>query len=96
MTATHTPGPWKHCPPTGAIKTLDYKLIASVFCDDPKCEEDARTIANCNLIAAAPDLLSALQAIFSMGDAHDADSWNWDSAEAMRQARAAIAKAKGE
>lgn len=56
--AQHTPGPWKHHPPTGTVKAADLNLVALVYGDDPECAEDARQIANCHLISAAPDLLS--------------------------------------
>jgi hypothetical protein len=47
--------------------------------------------ANAALIAAAPDMLAALEAILSCADARDSDSM----ANAMTDARAVITKAKG-
>jgi hypothetical protein len=84
----HTPGNWR----TGED---DNGSLLSVFangeivcdCDFPSDPE--RATANARLIAAAPELLAALQMMCSeWGDDQD-----WDG---MRQACAVIAKAKGE
>lgn len=48
-------------------------------------------LANARLIAAAPELLAALEAIVTPS-CHSPETWN----TAMQQARAALAKAKGE
>ena len=89
----HTPGPWEiakgktYC----AIRTddrviADMRLVGLHYND-----------ANARLIAAAPDLLEAMQALFGadmvycmMGDGKD------DQIEAIAKARAAIFKATGE
>ena len=94
MEVKHTPGPWYHEADshTGAVKTEGKKLIASVFGDDPECREDDRQIANATLIAAAPDLLAALQAIVT--DEGGTRSVSRDHLIAVA-ARAAIAKATG-
>lgn len=86
----HTPGPWKYGyeRPTAqdpeeqwAIVTIaGGHIVANV-------NPDSRQDANARLIAAAPDLLAALEAVVFISDRkHDA----WD------KARAAIAKAKGQ
>lgn len=80
--SAHTPGPW--------VLTwrpiIDVAGIASVPVAD-----DGRHTANAHLIAAAPDLLAALEILIdcaSYGDViQDADAW--------ATARAAIAKATG-
>ena len=99
MTTKYTPGPWNFQP------CDEY-----VNCFDVLCEEDYYVAtthdgvrgdknagANARLIAAAPDLLEALQNI--------AEHWNQDQNEAamadacwhaIHTARAAIAKATGE
>lgn len=99
MTTKHTPGPWNFHP-----------CDAYATCFDVLCEKgyyvatthdgvrgDRNADANARLIAAAPDLLEALQNI--------AEYWNQDQNEAamadacwhaIHTARAAIAKATGD
>ena len=91
--AKHTPAPWtqgnskngKECvwlngktePPSGQGMGLDYTWI------------DCGTEANARLIAAAPDLLDALEFVMNrLVDKHEDDI-------AAQKARAAIAKATG-
>lgn len=85
MSTTHTSGPWYADP---ALETIyaraangDQILIADLTCTASR----ERETANAALIAAAPDLLAALDACVSglMGNN-------------LRQARAAIAKARGQ
>lgn len=75
---THTPGPWAHTD-YGSIKDANNATVAEVL-------PGGRT-ADARLIAAAPDLLAALEEVVSLSDR---DHAAWD------RARAAIAKAKGE
>lgn len=103
---SHTPGPWRagiagNHRVYGPDGTEHAGLIAQVFSTGlPNTSGVAR--ANANLIAAAPDLLAALEAAYdalsdmakrapelgiTLGD---------DDLKAIAQARAAIAKAKGE
>lgn len=49
---------------------------------------DEETLANCKLIAAAPDLLAALNEVMPLIRFTDDDGWN-----AVKRARAAITKA---
>ena len=58
----------------------------------PGNDENER-IANAHLIAAAPDLLSALQEMISVFQDHE--QYDEESAEVISMARAAIAKAEG-
>lgn len=107
----HTPGPWKFRQPLHdkmrglPVRTLEvlaeqngiYKpYVADVRSLD--AEGNDNTEANARLIAAAPDMLDALEAI--LGEALlDADDGELAliACEAIRSnARAAIAKAKGE
>jgi len=87
MTATHTPGPWiAHCAPSGAwIEDVNMAVIAKWD------GESAGRMAmpNARLIAAAPDLLAALeQALCSkIGDWQCGNGWE-------KAARAAISRAK--
>jgi len=92
----HTPGPWNYT--MDKDRGWDFKLTADHgkteivsgcgCCDSPwvSCEADAR------LIAAAPELLEALELIVSF---IDAGQGTW-TIEDQNKARAAIAKAKGE
>lgn len=88
----HTPGPWV------AGKKLGGLEIVFLTGVEPPCEEglgpcgtwiDCNTEGNANLIAAAPELLEALEAFSNdiVPNVHDDPLWV--------NARAAIAKAKG-
>jgi hypothetical protein len=85
----HTPGPWKSSDRFPGV-VLDGgnppRQVASASGNDA----DER-IANARLIAAAPDLLHALQVVAAQIDDID-DLCN---AEACKAVRAAIAKATG-
>ena len=85
----HTPGPWRFEPHS---VDSNYMLI---YCSNTPGEGDNVRgycgAANARLIAAAPDLLEALQRLIESGDVRDAGE-----AGALKQARAAIAKATGE
>ena len=101
MSTQHTKGPWKVKAGSNAVlagrkQICSHVNAASVLpvniVEDRKIAE-----ANARLIAAAPDLLEALQDLFDadmehvlMGDGKD------DQIEAIAKARAAIAKATGE
>ena len=86
--AEHTPGPWEVVPGLDDkarvfyVRTIDNDLhyIAQIG----RFGENAP--ANARLIAAAPDLLAALETAVASGK-----SWH-----GISSARAAIAKAKGE
>ena len=98
MSATPTPGPWTVetvptacgvCHKVGPFpgkREGDKPRHACLYADYPSKGNpaDDELEANARLIAAAPDLLVALLAIY---DRHNADT--------MAQARAAIAKAEG-
>ena len=110
MEIKHTPGPWVVgasdfleqwvCidAPSGD-RDLDYKLwegIAMAYgCEESPGKGLKKAKANAYLIAAAPELLEALEMIVSEADSYTARTgkpiYNW-----LDQARAAIAKAKGE
>ena len=91
----HTPGPWPSNEYTTSVfvplKAIDCERIGfSIGFVNGHREKEAA--ANARLIAAAPDLLSALNAMLThMG--MDEDEWNRPT---FNQARAAIAKATGE
>jgi len=102
----HTLGPWsiftdeKHKHNAG-IEADGFSIICIGYPDEKlamddsgvhgRTEEEAQ--ANARLIAAAPDLLEALEAIM------DSDLWEWNGSAAFwlqDKVKAAIAKAKGE
>ena len=83
----HTPGPWKWDYAV-SIKA-EAGLVALVY--SPPKHDDLG--ANASLIAAAPDLLAALQSIAALDDGDNAQLW--DFAAEFDAARAAISKAIG-
>lgn len=99
-----TPGPWflaEELEPNGnclsrAIMARDT-FIALAMLDD---EDDAEAEANATLIAAAPDLLEALQNLFAHPGTHHEACIHWtqvgcdcEFSEVANQARAALSKA---
>ena len=101
--AGHTPGPWtclelsgpKHHEPIYPANTERRPLAEALYWKD--CP-DYNTRANARLIAAAPDLLEACEALPLEVEFEDAADFK-DNArafmEAMSLARAAIKKAMG-
>ena len=93
----HTPGPWTVDPKTLAVYAPDrHGHAAAVLVADCDCSwllaNEIR--ANAALVAAAPDLLAALQALVGEADLGEID--HDDSTRALlAQARAAIARATG-
>jgi len=85
----HTKGPWEfEAEPGYGVFVHDAEgTVAEVMCDQ-KLIDDRTALANACLIAAAPDLLEALQEIVRN------DPYNQSSAGII--ARAAIARATGE
>ena len=102
----HTPGPWKAIPHDTTIEADAVEFDIDAW--DPDAEESA-TVAfvtghdlpegqvpfhNARLIAAAPDLLAALESLYNAAPcAKPANSDLW---EALQLTRQAIAKARGE
>lgn len=100
--SNHTPGPWKYEATTKTIrsKTENYWLATM-----DSWEGAVDHAANARLIAAAPDLLAALEGCLALMKRHGI--WNlihdkpivraqFDQLVAVINAREAIAKAKGE
>lgn len=84
----HTPGPWI----VRADQRREHKLYVVDSEERIQCEmfntvSDSK--ANAQLIAAAPELLSALEALINAG-------YTEDRYEAMQKANSAIKKAKGQ
>ncbi len=95
MSAKHTPGPWhrnikpaRKYPIVFAGRSTHVAQVCSV-------SNDEETEANCNLIAAAPELLEALrecERFFTHDPNLARDGWMND---ALRAVHAAIAKVEG-
>jgi 23S rRNA maturation mini-RNase III len=100
--STHTPGPWKvisRAGYSGHCVADNYTRSVAAFPSNSKRDETERD-ANARLIAAAPDLLAALQDIIGLAEAHSRKRGRNPIAQAsvdasMAVARAAIAKAEG-
>jgi hypothetical protein len=89
----HTPGPWKRCVGSGAVEirggpvgNLTHPRVCRVLRTDPNCDANAR------LIAAAPDLLAALERLVRQ---HGSDDVTYTGDHPIAVARAAIHKAIG-
>lgn len=93
----HTPGPWEVDENDLMIFSAggNGKRIADTMPHDEDDMPDDEWRANAVLIAAAPELLAALEAMLAAGSAYGCDFTQNNPRIAM-QARAAIAKAKGE
>jgi hypothetical protein len=87
---SHTPGPWKiGTPPPNGEQTIGNSqglmvAVATTGFNVP-------TLANARLIAAAPELLEALESMVEMVEMN-----GFGKAYAMDISRAAIAKARGQ
>jgi len=104
--SSHTPGPWHIVSAADPIeKTIMFSFGGFVgdgdnapiatTCTSSYSDETrpAVALANARLIAAAPDLLAALEKLIGdVRDIHDIDTIMYDD---VLNARAAIAKAKG-
>lgn len=86
--ARFTPGPW-------AINPDEYGIEFQIEGGDARLADVFDIRANAHLIAAAPDLYAALEALLenNLGPQVD-DGGAWDSCCDM--ARSALAKARGE
>ena len=87
----HTPGPWSIAGRGYTIFGPDDAVVISSF-DAETEEEEERYLANARLIAAAPDLLAALEEAVRSSEVSRMGGMSWDE---MDRARAAIAKARG-
>jgi len=94
--SNHTPGPWRYEASTKTIRACpsNYWLATMDSWDGAVNNE-----ANARLIAAAPDLLEALEELVSRRESVCAERGEMDrlagSDGRYNRARAAIAKAKG-
>lgn len=88
MSNAHTPGPWiiydrEIRPAKERRKTEREGLVTTIVTADTDLDGYGDEMANLRLIAAAPDLLAALEAVIN------------DDVGGMAKARAALAKANG-
>ena len=99
MKPTHTPGPWSLSASFDSVERrvqhgdnppLVWGIASGINSAHPDYMPREEQIANARLIAAAPELLAALEALCE--DKYLADPIN---ADRMRNAREAIAKATG-
>lgn len=96
----HTSGPWevvdKSYSGVGileglpSVKVVDDELTVAQLCDTGNEE------ANAHLIAAAPELLEALQWMVEHDETNTSDLENAYFTKGLEKAKAAIAKAMGE
>lgn len=95
MTTSHTPGPWKFT--THFEVVMDdgdvQPLVAAVNASDASVSHE-RATADGRLIAAAPELLAALEAVLGYEDDRPAPGTR--GAEIYAGAQAVIARAKGD
>jgi|694.fasta_scaffold03825_22 hypothetical protein len=108
MNKQHTPGPWEigrvSAPNTGAtpIRWKGENIAWACGKDSAHRLDEATARANAQLVAAAPELLDALQELVDQLEGvgiaiEEEDSGQWHGAEGLSfaKARAAIAKAEG-
>ena len=88
MTA-HTPGPWVVKDSTQV--TSDGRHIADCAGRETTTAIGLEDSANARLIAAAPDLLAALEKLLHLAS----EDWH-EASPTLREAAGAIAKARGE
>lgn len=92
----HTPGPWTFDTKRSPARLVagNSAALAMVYLTDPETKKrSAEHLANARLIAAAPELLEALEALYVQEDWEGEDI---DPASPIGKARAAIASARGE
>jgi hypothetical protein len=97
VSAQHTPGPWRDNGPFGFGRHIEgpggLNIAVSYSGDTPE------GVANAALIAAAPAMLAALEAITehyrALVACGDCGNWDPEAEPVVQRARDAIAKARG-
>lgn len=94
MSAKHTPGEWELRHERHLGKTTHVVKIgtASVYFNRGIGQTEEEAVANGKLIASAPELLAALEALLEQADLGEVDE---ETKPIVDQARAAIRKATG-
>jgi len=94
MTTQHTPGPWSvtngHYPSFKQIRGPSFKISVVMWATDLTEDDYRKRDADMHLIAAAPDLLDALNTWLKQYSAEE-----YEDCPEVVQNRAAIAKATG-
>ena len=89
----HTPGPWFVTEGGQYIEASRYEHGGRQIVGKPQGDNPEQWNANARLIAAAPELLEALQSVVAWMDAPDESAFSDTQLDCVR---AAIAKATGE
>jgi hypothetical protein len=91
----HTPGPWAVNPIRAMVDAIDSNgpspICGMLWFTETRSEEE--TEANADLIAAAPDLLEALQEVAPLGDIAEGLAPYYIHSDTIKRIRAALAKA---
>ena len=101
---THTPGPWRITTDFIGVYDSEARRIANMDSDGAPDFSEDETLANARLMAAAPEMLAALEAVIDdlregIQDALDngaSEFWVANARKRLLNARAAIRKARGE
>jgi hypothetical protein len=92
----HTPGPWNIFLPASEGDHLCIETEAESVCDVVLTKSDARQLANAHLIAAAPELLAALEFLFVESERQSVPRPDDGFLLALIRARDVLTKVKGE
>ena len=107
----HTQGPWEFLEEKeyNNVPFISIRKKGFILIDDPDADEKNSIagiwstkpidFANARLIAAAPELLEALEFFLSLPAViatHEGSGWSAENVKKIEAARAAIAKVKGE
>lgn len=104
----HTPGPWSKAYISGALRHVQRNVDIDAFLDGESIDEinnglyetpSGRSVADAALIAAAPEMLAALEecsSILRLLDPLDSPGGSEKLSAAIARAVAAIARATGE
>ena len=98
MSAKHTPGPWAidGCVSLGNVDVIyGSGRITMMDCENDEINDD-ELFANAALIAAAPDLLAALERAEGFISGFEDDDTQEGVTEMLAAIRAALVNAKGE
>lgn len=94
MNTKHTPGPWSYDSEGYVYGGEQGLIITDPSCSNPDISADQNE-ANARLIAAAPELLTALENVIQFHYGNKGLRGECDHIGWVRVARAAIAKATG-